>query len=121
MLAFYFFTYFLFAFVAVNQLQCTFCKPVLDFLSRGVYVTFVMLWRGGDGRSWTEAIVEPAPDDLVIAPDGCDQPLLQGSTLLREAVSTVAAAGAPVPVVNDQQQVIGVVTPQGLLHAIGNQ
>lgn len=68
-----------------------------------------------------EAIAEPAPDDLVIAPDGCDQPLLQSSTLLREAVSTVAAAGAPVPVVNDHQQVIGVVTPQGLLHAIGNQ
>jgi glycine betaine/proline transport system ATP-binding protein len=67
-----------------------------------------------------DAIAEPAPNDLVIDPDDSNQPLLPASTLLRDAVSVVAAAAAPVPVVDDQQQIIGVVTPQGLLHAIGN-
>ena len=64
------------------------------------------------------ALAEPAPDDLVFDPMNRSLPLLNAATLVRDAIPTVARANRAVPVVGENHDLIGVVTPQTLLRAI---
>lgn len=64
------------------------------------------------------ALAEPAPDGMVLDLENRSLPLLNAATLVRDAMSTVAQANRPVPVVGDDHHLIGVVTPQALLRAI---
>ena len=49
------------------------------------------------------------------------RPSLKASTLLSDAIPYIADLNGPVDVINDEDQVIGAVSPQGLLKAIARQ
>lgn len=64
------------------------------------------------------AIAEAAPDSLVLDLTDSAMPLLSASTLVRDAIPVVTSASQPVPVVDDDHRLLGVVTPDTLLRTL---
>ena len=64
------------------------------------------------------AIAEAPDGDLILDLRDPNAPLLRADTLMKDAIPVVAASPRPVPVVNDEHQLVGVLTKSRLLHQL---
>ena len=64
------------------------------------------------------AIAEPASVPLQINSDDSTAPRLSASTLIKDAIPIVASTQAAIPVLDDNNQVIGMVDPRAILRSL---